>query len=36
MFIGSGQELDELYGKPRKWRHPEDDTPPVEGPPGEE
>jgi general secretion pathway protein G len=36
MFIGSGHELDELYGKPRKWRHPEDDTPPVEGPPGEE
>jgi general secretion pathway protein G len=33
-FIGSGQELDELYGKPRKWQHPEDDTPPVEGPPG--
>jgi general secretion pathway protein G len=29
-FIGSGQELDDLYGKPRKWRHPEDETPPIE------
>jgi len=36
LFIGSGEELDELYGKPRKWRHPDDDTPPVEGPPGQE
>jgi general secretion pathway protein G len=34
LFIGGGQELDELYGKPRKWRHPDDDTPPVEEPPG--
>lgn len=36
LFIGTGEELDELYGKPRKWRHPDDDTPPVEGPPGQD
>jgi general secretion pathway protein G len=35
LFIGGGQELDELYGHPRKWRHPDDDTPPVKGPPGQ-
>lgn len=29
MFVGLGKELDELYGKPRKWRHPADDTPEV-------
>ena len=24
-FIGLGKNLDELYGKPRKWKHPTDD-----------
>jgi general secretion pathway protein G len=32
MFVGLGKDLDELYGKPRQWRHPTDDTPPVEAP----
>jgi len=30
MFVGLGKDLDELYGKPRKWRHTTDDTPEVE------
>jgi len=35
MFVGLGKDLDELYGKPRVWRHPKDDTPEVETPPEE-
>ena len=27
MFVGLGKELDELYGKPRPWKHATDDTP---------
>ena len=26
-FVGLGKNLDELYGKPTKWKHPTDDTP---------
>jgi general secretion pathway protein G len=26
LFIGLGGELDDLYGKPRKWKHPTDDS----------
>ena len=25
-FVGLGKDLDELYGKPRKWYHPTDDS----------
>jgi len=25
-FVGLGKDLDELYGKPRAWKHPSDDT----------
>jgi len=25
-FVGLGKNLDELYGKPRSWKHPTDDT----------
>lgn len=25
-FVGLGKDLDELYGKPRSWKHPSDDT----------
>lgn len=32
-FVGLGKNLDELYGKPRSWRHPTDDTPDVTTPP---
>jgi general secretion pathway protein G len=32
-FVGLGKTLDELYGKPRPWRHPADDTPDEETPP---
>lgn len=30
-FVGLGKELDDLYGKPRPWKHSTDDTP---DPPG--
>jgi len=26
-FVGPGKTLDDLYGKPRAWKHPTDDTP---------
>ena len=26
-FVGLGKDLDDLYGKPRPWKHPTDDTP---------
>jgi len=26
-FVGLGKDLDDLYGKPRKWKHPKDDSP---------
>jgi general secretion pathway protein G len=26
-FVGLGKDLDDLYGKPRTWKHPTDDTP---------
>lgn len=26
-FIGLGKDLDDLYGKPRSWKHPTDNTP---------
>jgi len=26
-FVGLGKTLDDLYGKPRPWKHPTDDTP---------
>lgn len=32
-FVGLGKTLDELYGKPRSWKHPTDDTPDVTTPP---
>jgi general secretion pathway protein G len=32
-FVGLGKNLDELYGKPRSWKHPTDDTPDVTTPP---
>jgi len=32
-FVGLGKDLDELYGKPRSWKHPTDDTPADETPP---
>lgn len=32
LFVGLGKDLDELYGKPRQWRHPSDNTPPAEAP----
>lgn len=31
-FVGLGKDLDELYGKPRPWKHPKDDTPAEEAP----
>ena len=35
-FIGLGKNLDELYGKPRKWKHSTDDTPDEPTPPADE
>ena len=35
-FIGLGKDLDDLYGKPRSWKHPTDDTPPPPTPPDED
>jgi prepilin-type N-terminal cleavage/methylation domain-containing protein len=40
-FVGLGKDLDELYGKPRSWKHPTDDTtedttPPTTVPPTNE
>jgi prepilin-type N-terminal cleavage/methylation domain-containing protein len=32
-FVGLGKDLDELYGKPRSWKHPTDDTPDETTPP---
>ncbi|MBP1742490.1 MAG: hypothetical protein H6Q48_4783 [Deltaproteobacteria bacterium] len=32
-FVGLGKDLDELYGKPRVWKHPTDDTPAEESSP---
>jgi prepilin-type N-terminal cleavage/methylation domain-containing protein len=32
-FVGLGKDLDELYGKPRAWKHPADDTPDDTTPP---
>ena len=32
-FVGLGKDLDDLYGKPRKWKHSTDDTPDEPTPP---
>lgn len=32
-FVGLGKNLDELYGQPRPWKHPTDDTPGGTAPP---
>ena len=32
-FVGLGKDLDDLYGKPRSWKHPTDDTPGEPAPP---